>query len=552
MTLVLAAVALQDWEFPSTAQDSQNLITFLQQFQLALTGEAKVTGNQRLQISIALPAGTSILAAGYDLPRLHGLVDFINVLTYDYNGAWGSVTGPNAPLYTDGVFSVESINSTIDYLHSHGVPFNKLVMGIAGYGYAWRVLAANQTKPGQPVWIKYRQLGNSSQALVGPVSRHAGQLYYNEIAAMCFRLHSAENKTSSFVLWGGGCGKAKGDSIGDLYLDNFTATAYGIIAGTWFSFDTVHTITRKLQYAVDQQFAGAFLWTASNDVPEHLGSSEPSLLSLMTDTLLPPGDIPSPSPSPTVSPGPFPFIAQVSLHFTAVASELLVYPRLQSLTTAAVATSVAVNDQCQLLSLVTKDASLNTVGSEYSATLSCNCSTGQYGAVNGGIDATQLVSEFRLQWLTDQTLYSFAFAGVQASVTVTQADWLVPAPDASSNGLSSTAMIALYAIAGAGFVAVAVIAAGAIKIGWSRLRLRRRVSQVSGHVKIVPVSPQGQAVITHRHHNVTVAVVPHPPQSPRSPRNRSHSPRQHGRGSERLHHQHSSVSTRPRYERQFV
>ena len=38
-------------------------------------------------------------AVSYDLPRLSKSLDFINVMTYDYHGAWSYFTGVNSPLY---------------------------------------------------------------------------------------------------------------------------------------------------------------------------------------------------------------------------------------------------------------------------------------------------------------------------------------------------------------------------------------------------------------------------------------------------------------------
>ena len=52
-------------------------------------------------LTIASAAGSWVLDVGYDLDKIVNIVDWINVMTYDYFGAWelGAYTGPPAPLY---------------------------------------------------------------------------------------------------------------------------------------------------------------------------------------------------------------------------------------------------------------------------------------------------------------------------------------------------------------------------------------------------------------------------------------------------------------------
>lgn len=54
-------------------------------------------------MSIASAAGPDALQNGYDLNGIADAIDFFNVMSYDYYGAWqsdaGEITGPPAPLF---------------------------------------------------------------------------------------------------------------------------------------------------------------------------------------------------------------------------------------------------------------------------------------------------------------------------------------------------------------------------------------------------------------------------------------------------------------------
>ena len=49
-------------------------------------------------LTIAAPAGAAI-ANNLEVPGIAAVVDWMNLMTYDYNGSWNKYTGHNAPLY---------------------------------------------------------------------------------------------------------------------------------------------------------------------------------------------------------------------------------------------------------------------------------------------------------------------------------------------------------------------------------------------------------------------------------------------------------------------
>ena len=82
-----------DWEIPN-AKDMSNCTTLMQE----LRNELPV--GQWL-ISMATPSDPRSWGEGFDIPALAPLVDFMNVMTYDFTGSWAGFAGLNSPLFQD-------------------------------------------------------------------------------------------------------------------------------------------------------------------------------------------------------------------------------------------------------------------------------------------------------------------------------------------------------------------------------------------------------------------------------------------------------------------
>ncbi|KAJ2687974.1 hypothetical protein H4R19_006597 [Coemansia spiralis] len=134
-----------DWEFPSkegntkdfdAANDTPNYLAFLTELRKQID-EKFGSGNKLITMAVyALPFSVNGKPSD-DVSEFAKVVDHANLMLYDFNGAWGSLTGPNAGMYptndTSGELSfVGGIHAWINAKW----PADQLVTGMPFYGRA--------------------------------------------------------------------------------------------------------------------------------------------------------------------------------------------------------------------------------------------------------------------------------------------------------------------------------------------------------------------------------------------------------------------------------
>jgi len=120
-----------DWEVPGDAVNASNCTVLMQELRNALPSPWLIS-----MAVTADPAGYG----DYDIPALTPLVDFFNVMTYDFYGTWSGATGLVSPLFQDPADPQQagSVSTSMDlYESSYGVPVSKLNIGTPFYGYEW-------------------------------------------------------------------------------------------------------------------------------------------------------------------------------------------------------------------------------------------------------------------------------------------------------------------------------------------------------------------------------------------------------------------------------
>lgn len=140
-----------DWEYPvgggmqgnkNRPEDKSNYILLLAELRKQLDAAGKADKASYL-LTIAAPAGPRSIA-NFELDRIHPHVDWINVMTYDFHGAWDEKTNLCAPLHLIKVDPAQdetskklNVEAAIKTFLAAGVPSGKIVMGVPFFGHGW-------------------------------------------------------------------------------------------------------------------------------------------------------------------------------------------------------------------------------------------------------------------------------------------------------------------------------------------------------------------------------------------------------------------------------
>ncbi len=130
-----------DWEYPTlddagisaSADDKDNFTALLGQLRAALDAEGR-TRHRTYVLSIAAAEGR--FASGLDLPKIAPLLDWINLMTYDFHGSLTPTTGHAGGLGASRRDPDHARNgiAAAQYFLDAGVPASKINLGMAFYG----------------------------------------------------------------------------------------------------------------------------------------------------------------------------------------------------------------------------------------------------------------------------------------------------------------------------------------------------------------------------------------------------------------------------------
>ncbi|WP_410497824.1 glycosyl hydrolase family 18 protein [Chitinibacter sp. S2-10] len=234
-----------DWEYPAvqgigtntvSAADKQNYTLLMQEFRKQLDALGATNGKKYL-LTVAIGAGDEKIAAT-EPAEYSKYLDWINIMSYDYNGAWDAqgptdfhsalYPDPASPRYKDpktGKINTYNTDTAVKDLLARGVPAAKLHMGVPFYGRGWKgVTNANN---------------GLYQAATGAATGtyEAGYEDYKVLKA----------------------------APGTEYINATTKQTYKFDGNTFWSYDTPRDIKLKADYAKSMGMGGIFSWEVDGD-----------------------------------------------------------------------------------------------------------------------------------------------------------------------------------------------------------------------------------------------------------------------------------------------
>ncbi|CAN8029345.1 unnamed protein product, partial [Ixodes persulcatus] len=243
-----------NWQYPSQSggspEDRENHALLLRELRTALDQKTRT-----LIASVSLKIET--VNASYNVPEVMKSVHFLNVMGYDFFGAWNNYTGHNSPLRArkggNDMEQMLNVESGLQFWIDKGANVSKMVLGLPLYGRTFTLDDPKNTGYLAPA----TQPGHA-----GNYTMVDGLLGYNEIC----RLRRS-----------GGWKESRDPNVGAPVI---------VKADQWIGYDDVESLKKKVAFALTKGLAGAMVWSIdTDDFGGHCGNTLNPLQSAVKEAL---------------------------------------------------------------------------------------------------------------------------------------------------------------------------------------------------------------------------------------------------------------------------
>lgn len=227
-----------DWEYPAIEghpghtykkEDRDNFTSLVKTLRTTL-------GKQKI-ISFAAGGFDEFLQESIDWKEVLPVINFVNVMTYDFVGGYSKVTGHHTSLYSTAT-QKRSADNVVRYFESIHAPLKKIILGAAFYARTWEQVSNNNNGLYQPG--TFRSFISFSQ------------------------FHKRLNTDSGFVYYR--------DSVAQ------APYTYNERTKTFATFDDEISVAAKVNYVQQKKLGGIMFWELSLDKPQN------GLLQVITNT----------------------------------------------------------------------------------------------------------------------------------------------------------------------------------------------------------------------------------------------------------------------------
>jgi GH18 family chitinase len=225
-----------DWEYPVSGgltdgkpDDKKNFTSLLGEFRRQLD-ELGAADNNHYLLTIAAPIGPGNIR-NIEPDAIAPIVDWINLMGYDFHGPWDSTTNFNAPLFrtsTDPGDAGLNVDAAVQTYLSAGVPADKLVLGVPFYGHSWA--GVSDTDHGL-----YQSASGAA-----PGTWEAGSFEYKDIQRKLLPTYQRYWNAEAYAPW-----------------------LYDPASKIFISYDDPQSLEAKAGYVRDQRLAGVMIWDVS-------------------------------------------------------------------------------------------------------------------------------------------------------------------------------------------------------------------------------------------------------------------------------------------------